>query len=57
MLAGLLLLGKNLSPSVFNTLLMIVVGAIIYLIVLLIFKDSFLIDNGMNIINKMIKEK
>lgn len=46
MLAIVLFLGYILEPSFINTMLIIVSGVAVYMLLLLLFKDSFLIDNS-----------
>ena len=57
MLAGLEILGRNLNSSIFNTVLMVICGAVIYFLILLIFRDSFFVDNLKNVTNKVLKKK
>ena len=57
MLVGLELLGIQLTPSILHTVLMVICGAAEYFIILVIFRDSFFIDNVKNVMNKVIKSK
>ena len=57
MLAGLEALGRQLTPSIFHTVLMVICGAAAYFIILVIFRDSFFIDNVKNVLNKALKRK
>lgn len=57
MLVGLKILGRQLSPSVLHTVLMVVSGAVAYLLMLAIFRDSFFIDNVKNVMNKILRRK
>ncbi|MGM9879723.1 MAG: polysaccharide biosynthesis C-terminal domain-containing protein [Bacilli bacterium] len=52
MFAGTCILALNLSPSIFNTFLIIVVGVLIYFICLIILRDSFVLK-----MLKLIKTK
>lgn len=56
MLVLLKVLGRFLSPSIFHTVVMIVCGALLYFIVLVIFRDSFFLENIRNVTIK-IKQK
>lgn len=53
MLALLKVLGVYLSPSIFHTVVMIVCGASLYFIVLVVFRDSFFLDNTKNVAIKI----
>lgn len=57
MMMGLLMIRRVLSPSIFHTLILIICGAAIYFVVLVILRDSFLLDNARNLFNKMRKIK
>ena len=52
----LYMLKGHFLPSVFNTLLLIILGAITYFIVLLTFKDQFFYENTIEILKKIIKK-
>lgn len=47
-------LEKHLSSSIFNTIILVLLGAITYLVVLLIEKDEFLLSNCKKIIRKIV---
>lgn len=49
--------GRYFAPSIINTFIMITSGMAVYLILLFIMKDEFLISNTKNIIGKFIKRK
>lgn len=55
MLMMLRWLGSILTPSIWHTFVMIIVGATLYFIILLIERDSFFIDNIKNICRKYFK--
>lgn len=57
MLAGLEVLGRQLTPSILHTVLMVICGAAVYFIILVVFRDSFFIDNMKNVLNKVLKRK
>ena len=57
MLASLLWLNQYLRKNILDTILMIVLGIIIYLIVLLFLKDKFLIENTRLVLNKIIRRR
>lgn len=48
-------LGNTLLPSVFNTCIIIITGAVTYVAVLFIIKDQFLISNVKNMVNKILR--
>lgn len=52
MLVGLEILNNKFSPSAIHTFLMVICGALIYFMVLYIFKDLFFLDNMKNLLNK-----
>lgn len=43
----------GLSSSIINTLILVILGAIVYFVVLLIMRDSFFIDNVKSVVNKL----
>ena len=53
MLIALEFVGKTLNPSIIHTLLMVIIGSILYFSVLLLFRDSFFIDNAKSLFNKI----
>ena len=53
MLIVIEMLGKKLLPSIINTFLMVFIGGLLYLTLLIIIKDSFLLENTSKIINKI----
>ena len=53
MLALLKFMGEAFTPSIIHTVIMVICGAILYFIILLIFKDSFFLDNVRNIMGKI----
>lgn len=55
MLVVLEVLESRLNASILNTLIMAVCGAITYIVILLVFRDAFFIDNIKNIAGKVIK--
>lgn len=57
MLASLLWLNQYLRKNILDTILMIVLGVIIYLIALLFLKDKFLIENTRLVLNKIIRRR
>lgn len=57
MLASLLWLNQYLRKNILDTILMIVLGIIIYLIALLFLKDKFLIENTRLVLNKIIRRR
>lgn len=57
MLVGLEVLARQLTPSILHTVLLVVCGAAVYFIILVIFRDSFFIDNMKNVMNKVLKRK
>ncbi len=52
MLVGLKILNIKFVPSVINTVLMSICGALIYFMILYLFRDLFFIDNIKNLFNK-----
>lgn len=57
MLVGLQVLGRQLMPSIPHTILMVVCGAAAYFLILVIFRDSFFINNVKNVMNKVLRRK
>lgn len=57
MLASLLWLNQYLKKNVLDTILMIVLGASVYLIILFFLKDKFLIENAKLALNKVIRRR
>lgn len=57
MLASLLWLNQYLKKNILDTILMIVLGASVYLIILFFLKDKFLIENGKLALNKVIRRR
>ena len=53
MLCVLYFVGKNLVPSIVNTIILVLCGVGVYLISLLIFRDSFFIENLKQITNRL----
>lgn len=53
MLLVIKILGKQFLPSIFNTFLLVAIGGLLYLVLLILIKDSFLIENTSRIINKI----
>ena len=51
------LLETKMAPSAINTLVLIVLGAIVYLCMLILLRDDFFIQQGQNIITKVFKGK
>ncbi len=56
MLVMLIMVGKRLEPSIIHTIIMIISGAMVYVLGLLILRDEFLIDNARNVIGKLLKK-
>ena|GEM_PF-694515 len=52
----LLFAEKRLQPSIVNTLILFTVGVISYFSFLLILRDKFFLENGRNVINKILKK-
>lgn len=50
-------MGVYLSPSIINTLLIVIVGAATYFLMLLVLRDRFFIDNVKSILNKVFRKK
>ena len=50
------ILGNRMSPSVLNTIILVIVGTAVYGIVLIIEKDEFLLSNMRIVTNKIIKK-
>ena len=57
MLASLLWINQYLKKNVLDTILMIVLGASVYLIILFFLKDKFLIENAKLALNKVIRRR
>lgn len=57
MLASLLWLNQYLKKNILDTILMIVLGASVYLIILFFLKDKFLIENAKLALNKVIRRR
>lgn len=57
MLASLLWLNQYLKKNILDTILMIVLGASVYLIILFFLKDKFLIENTKLALNKVIRRR
>lgn len=57
MLASLLWLNRYLKKNILDTILMIVLGASVYLIILFFLKDKFLIENAKLTLNKVIRRR
>ena len=57
MLASLLWLNQYLKKNVLDTILMIVLGASVYLIILFFLKVKFLIENAKLALNKVIRRR
>ena len=57
MLTALKAIGLGLNSTVLNTILLIVIGAVIYLFVLLLLKDAFFIGNMQRILSKVVRRK
>lgn len=57
MLVSLLWVNQFLEKSILDTILLIVMGAAIYLIILFILKDKFLIENTKLVLSKVIGRK
>lgn len=56
MLALLVFMSRNLTPSVLHTVIMVVCGGTLYGAILLLMKDEFLIDNARNILSKIKRQ-
>lgn len=54
MLLVLIFLGEYLEPNIFNSFIMILIGAFIYFGVLLLIRDSFFMENTKSIMRKVI---
>lgn len=48
---------EKLSAAFFNTLLLILIGAVTYISILFLIRDDFLISNLKNIYNRLVKKK
>ena len=57
MLVSLLWVNQFLEKSILDTILLIVMGAAIYLIILFILKDKFLIENTKLVLSKVIVQR
>lgn len=57
MLTSLLWINQYLKKNVLDTILMIVLGASVYLIILFFLKDKFLIENAKLALNKVIRRR
>lgn len=55
MAGGVLYLGTFLSPSIGNTIILVVCGALIYLMILILLKDEFFFSNVRKIFNTLVK--
>ena len=49
-------IGLQLTPSITNTFLLLLCGAVRYCVVLLFLKDSFFIDNARNVFESIVKK-
>jgi len=56
MLSLLTIVGRLFDPSIMNTIIMVVIGATVYLIMLLLLRDDFLIDNSKSIFLKIMQK-
>ena len=54
MLLAILLIGEYLDKNILSTLMMIIIGGIIYFIILILFRDEFLMRNIKVILDKII---
>lgn len=55
MAGGVLYLGTYLSPSIVNTMILAICGALIYFTVLILLKDEFFFSNVRKIFNTLVK--
>ena len=53
MLAGLLVLGDCLKSSVYNTAILVMVGGAVYIVALLVVRDTFFYENAKKILMKL----